>query len=175
MSLRRAVFLDRDGVLNVSDVRGGRPYAPTRLEDFEIYPEAPAAVASLRSAGFAAIVVTNQKDIGTGKTPWGLYQKMTARLRAAIELDDVLVCARADECENYKPNPGMLLEGAARHQINLAQSYMVGDRWRDIGAGRAAGCRTILVDRGYTEAQPYEPDLIAKDIADAADKILRGQ
>lgn len=175
MSGRRAVFLDRDGVLNESEVRNGRPYAPTAVENFHVLPEAPAAVVALREAGYLAIVVTNQKDIGEGRTPWSVYQEMTDLLRAAIPLDDILVCTRVDECDCYKPNPGMLLEGAARHQVDLSNSVMVGDRWRDIGAGHAAGCRTVFVDRNYDEPLRHTPDAIVKDVAEAAQWILRNR
>lgn len=169
---RRAVFLDRDGVLNRSNVRGGRPYAPTELADFEILPGAPDAVARLRGAGYLAIVVTNQKDVGQGIVSVGVIDAMHDRLRAAVALDDMFVCTCVDECPCYKPNPGMLLEAAEKWGIDLAASYMVGDRWRDVGAGRNAGCFTILVDRGYAELLRDEPDRTVASLDEAADLIL---
>lgn len=169
---RRAVFLDRDGVLNRSDVRGGRPYAPTRLGDFHVIAEAPAAVARLRAAGFLAIVVTNQKDVGRGITLASLMDAMHDRLRAAIAVDDLYACTDPDEGRGYKPDPGMLLDAAEKWTIDLAASYMVGDRWRDVGAGRNAGCTTIFIDCGYTEALSVAPDHTVSDVAAAADLIL---
>ena len=168
----RAVFLDRDGVLNRSDVRGGRPYAPTTLDGFFVVPEAPEAVARLRAAGFLAIVVTNQKDVGSGKTPRDVMEAMHARLREAITLDAIKVCTCVDECPCYKPNTGMLDEAVEAFGIDLSASYMVGDRWRDIDCGARAGCRTIFIDHGYTEKLNAKPDFVAADIAEAADLIL---
>lgn len=173
--MKRAVFLDRDGVLNRSMVRDGRPYAPTRLEDFTLLTGVPAAVDRLREAGFLAIVVTNQPDIATGKQTLATLSDMHKRLRERITLDDIRVCSHADAelCACRKPKPGMLLAAAQDHGIDLAHSYMIGDRWRDIAAGQAAGCMTIFVDRGYDEPRPDSPDAIVADLPQAADWILR--
>ena len=169
---RRAVFLDRDGVLNRTNVHGGRHYAPTELADFELLPEAPGAVAQLRAAGFLAIVVTNQKDVGRGLVSEELMNAMHDRLRAVVSLDDIYVCTCVDECPCYKPNAGMLLEAADRWGINLAASYMVGDRWRDVSAGVNAGCFTIFLDRGYDEPLRDAPHRTVVDVAEAAELIL---
>jgi D-glycero-D-manno-heptose 1,7-bisphosphate phosphatase len=159
-------------VLNQSEVRGGRPYAPRALEDFRILPGAAEAVARLKAAGFRTIVVTNQKDVGAGLVAADVVEAMHEKLRAAMPLDAIHVCTCTDECPCYKPNPGMLLEAAEAFGIDLARSYMVGDRWRDIGAGARAGCRTIFIDRGYDEALRDVPDHRAADIAEAAALIL---
>lgn len=168
----RAVFLDRDGVLNQSEVRGGRPFAPRELEDFRLLPGATEAVVRLKEAGFRTIVVTNQKDVGEGLVAMEIVEAMHERLRAAMPLDAIYVCTCIDECACYKPNPGMLLEAAKEFGIDLAASYMVGDRWRDIGAGVRAGCRTIFIDRGYDEALRDAPDHRARDLGEAATLIL---
>jgi D-glycero-D-manno-heptose 1,7-bisphosphate phosphatase len=170
--VRKAVFLDRDGVLNRSDVRGGRPYAPTALDAFVILPEVPAAVTRLRSAGFLAIVVTNQKDVGAGKTPRTVMEAMHTKLRNSVTLDAIKVCTCTDDCPCYKPNTGMLDEAAKEFSIDLGTSYMVGDRWRDIDCGARAGCRTVFIDRGYEETLNAKPDFVAADLAEAAGLIL---
>jgi D-glycero-D-manno-heptose 1,7-bisphosphate phosphatase len=170
--MARAAFLDRDGVLNRAIVRGGRPYAPQTLEDFEILPEAPRAVARLKAAGYVVIVATNQKDVGAGLMTRKTLDAMHARLAQFISIDDIRVCTCIDECACYKPNPGMLLEAARDWDIDLSASVMIGDRWRDVGAGKNAGCRTIFIDRGYSESLRHEPDLVATDLADAVDKLL---
>jgi D-glycero-D-manno-heptose 1,7-bisphosphate phosphatase len=143
----RAVFLDRDGVLNANIERDGRPVAPWRLEDFKILPGIPEAVSELRRAGFVIVVVTNQPDITTGRTSPATLAAMHDELRRQVEIDDIRVCAHvdADACACRKPKPGMLVEAAADHSIALDRSWLVGDRWRDIAAGHAAGCRSILV------------------------------
>lgn len=167
---RQAAFLDRDGVLNEAIVRGGRPFAPRALEDFVILPEAPPAVRRLKAAGYLVIVATNQKDVGAGRLSRHTLDAMHARLQESVAVDDIRTCTCIDECPCYKPNPGMLLEAARDWDIDLPASVMIGDRWRDIGAGRNAGCRTIFIDRGYAEALRDKPDLVATDLADAVDK-----
>ena len=168
----KAVFLDRDGVLNRSNVRDGRPFAPTELADFEILPGAPAAVAKLRDAGFLTIVATNQKDVGRGLVAPAVLKAMHARLRAAMPLDDIYVCTCVDDCPCYKPNPGMLLEAAEKWRIDLDRSYMVGDRWRDVEAGHRAGCRTLFLDLGYAEALTVAPHWTVADLGEAVEIIL---
>lgn len=170
--MTRAAFLDRDGVLNQAIVRDGRPYAPHHLEDFLILPEAAEAVRRLKAAGYVVIVATNQKDVGEGLMARETLDAMHARLRQVVPVDDIRVCTCVDECPCYKPKPGMLLEAALDWNIDLSASVMIGDRWRDIGAGHNAGCRTIFIDRGYAEALRHTPDMVASDLADAVDKLL---
>lgn len=170
--MTRAAFLDRDGVLNQAIVRDGRPYAPHHLEDFLILPEAAGAVRRLKAAGYVVIVATNQKDVGQGLMARETLDTMHARLRQAVPVDDIRVCTCVDECPCYKPRPGMLLEAALDWNVDLSASVMIGDRWRDIGAGHNAGCRTVFIDRGYAEALRHAPDMVATDLADAVDKLL---
>lgn len=170
--MARAAFLDRDGVLNQAIVRDGRPYAPRTLEDFVVLPGAPAAVRRLKDAGFLVIVATNQKDVGAGLLTRETLDAMHARLREVVPVDDIRVCTCVDECPCYKPNPGMLLDAARDWNIDLSASVMIGDRWRDIGAGRNAGCTTVFIDRGYAESLRHQPDLVAGDLVDAVDKLL---
>jgi D-glycero-D-manno-heptose 1,7-bisphosphate phosphatase len=170
--MRQAAFLDRDGVLNRAIVRGGRPYAPRTLAEFTILPEAAAAVRRLKAAGYLTIVVTNQKDVGAGLMSRETLDRMHDILSGSMPLDDIRVCTCVDECPCYKPNPGMLTEAAKDWNINLSASVMVGDRWRDVGAGKNAGCRTILIDRGYAERRPANPDMVASDLAEAVEHLL---
>ena len=143
----RAVFLDRDGVLNANIERDGRPVAPWRLEDFRILPGVPEAVRDLKRAGFMTVVVTNQPDIANGRTSPATVDAMHDELRGQVEIDDIRVCPHvdADACSCRKPKPGMIVDAAADHSIALEKSWLVGDRWRDVEAGQAAGCRSILV------------------------------
>lgn len=172
--MRQAVFLDRDGVLNRVILRNGRPSAPAMLEEFEIDPEAVAVLPALRAAGFLLIVVTNQPDVGRGSVRREVVEVMHGRLRAALPLDDIKVCWDIDGPANtaYKPKPGLLLEAAREHGIDLVRSFMVGDRWRDVGAGRAAGCFTVFIDRAYAEPLTETPDAVCADLAGAAAIIL---
>jgi D-sedoheptulose 7-phosphate isomerase len=171
-----AVFLDRDGVINRAFVRDGKPYSPPTPEDLDVLPGVPEALRDLRSHGYKLLVVTNQPDVGRGKQSRESLEAMHQDLRARLSLDDILVCTHtdADDCDCRKPLPGMLLEAAKKHNIDLAASYMVGDRWKDIDAGYNAGCKTILVDYGYSERSPERvPGLIVKSLREAADWIIR--
>jgi D-glycero-D-manno-heptose 1,7-bisphosphate phosphatase len=175
VAARRAVFLDRDGVLNRAFVRDGKPYPPATVAELEILPDVPAALATLAAAGFQLIGVTNQPDVARGTQRRDVVEAMHATLLATLPLTEMLTCYHddRDRCPCRKPQPGLLLEAAARHGINLAASFMVGDRWRDIEAGRRAGCRTIWLDHGYTEnGLTHRPDCTAHSMADAVEWIL---
>ena len=170
---RRAVFLDRDGVLNRSDVRGGKPFAPLRLEEFNILPGVADAVGELKAAGFLIIVTTNQKDIGLGLANMEVLEAMHDKLRAEIAVDDICVCTCGETCRRYKPKPGMLLDAARQWDIDLAASVMVGDRWRDVDAGKAAGCLTYFIDCSYSELLNQAPDHTVSDLPEAVRHILQ--
>jgi D-glycero-D-manno-heptose 1,7-bisphosphate phosphatase len=173
----RAVFLDRDGVLNANIERDGRPVAPWRLQDYEILPGVPEAVGELKRAGFVTVVVTNQPDIATGRSSRATLVAMHDKLRRQVEIDDIRVCPHvdADACACRKPKPGMLLDAAADHAIALNRSWLVGDRWRDIAAGQAAGCRSILVGDwdGDVPAGRQPAYACVKSLPDAVTIILR--
>src|SRR5438093_11839405 len=119
--MKRAVFLDRDGVLNRATVRNGRPYAPISLDEFELLPGVMEAATRLRTAGFLLIVVTNQPDVATGAISGGALDAIHRKLRAWLPLDDIKVCRHvdADGCPCRKPRPGMLLEAAREWSVDL--------------------------------------------------------
>lgn len=170
---RRAVFLDRDGVLVVPQFREGRSFAPTTLAEFAIYPDAPSCVGRLKEAGFFTVIVTNQPDVGAGRITREIVDEMSLRLRRAMPLDAIKICCHTSQCACRKPQPGMLLEAARELKLDLKESFMVGDRASDIEAGAAAGCRTVFIDLGYTAEQPPErPDRIVGSFCEAADWIL---
>jgi D-glycero-D-manno-heptose 1,7-bisphosphate phosphatase len=172
--MKRAVFLDRDGVLTRALVCDGKAYAPVTPAEMEIDTDAPAALARLKAAGFLLVVVTNQPDVARRITRREDVEAMHATLRAALPLDAFFVCYHDDRdaCGCRKPRPGMLLQAAAEHEIDLAASFMIGDRWRDVDAGAVAGCRTIWIDRGYNERTPeHAPDARVDNLRAAADWI----
>jgi len=175
-AVKRAVFLDRDGVLTRALVREGKPYAPAVLAEMTIDPEAPAAMARLKAAGFLLVVVTNQPDVARGTVRREEVEAMHSSLRAALPLDACFVCYHddPDACDCRKPLPGLLLQAAAELSIELPHSFLVGDRWRDVDAGAAAGCRTILIDRGYRERPPeHPPDVRVGTLTQAVNWITR--
>jgi len=172
--MQAAVFLDRDGVLNRGVVREGKPYPPDGLADFSLLDGVEGAVLAFRSAGLKIIVATNQPDVATGKQSLEVVEAMHNRLRRLLPVDDIRVCYHtdADNCLCRKPKPGMLLSAAEAWHVDLSRSFMVGDRWRDVAAGVAAGCKTVFIDYGYAEKRPKAPDFIAASLADAVPFIL---
>lgn len=173
--VRRAVFLDRDGVLNASVVRGGKPYPPASAGDVEILAGVPEACARLRDAGFVLIGVTNQPDIARGTTSAAQVAAINAVVTACVHLDALTVCPHDDDddCACRKPRPGMILEAARRWDVDLSRSVMVGDRWRDIEAGKAAGVATVLVERNYDERRSDAPDLVVDSLAQSVEWIIQ--
>lgn len=171
---RRAVFLDRDGVIVVPDFRDGRSYAPTTLEDFEIFPDAPAALRLLKEAGFLLILVTNQPDVGAGRINKETLDEMHKKLRLKLPLDDVYVCmhTRQDDCICRKPRPGMLVAAAHKWGIDFSRSYLIGDRSSDLEAAEATGCGSVLIDYDYDEGVSIQPDFRVKTIAESVKIIL---
>lgn len=176
MKLRPAVFIDRDGVLNVPIIRGGRSFAPTSMKDFIIYPKTPQNIEKLRAKGFGIVVITNQPDVGNGLIDSSLIDQMHEALRNVALIDDIQVCFDTREQQNnrLKPSPFMILEAAKTLFLDLANSYMVGDRASDIIAGQAAGCgNTIFIDRFYeAEEKPEAPSVTVGSFSDAVDWIL---
>ena len=171
----KAVFLDRDGVLNHAIVRDGMPYPPADWTNWKSIPMRPERCAGSKQAGYLLIVVTNQPDIARGTQTRDAVDEINAALGAALPIDEFVVCAHddADNCACRKPKPGMVLEAAARHAVDLRQSFLIGDRWRDIDCGASAGVRTVLIDRGYRERAPeHAPDFVAESLGAAADWIL---
>jgi len=172
----KAVFLDRDGVINRAVVRDGKPHPPDSIEDLEVLAGVPDALRRLRGAGFRLIVVTNQPDVARGTQSREVVEAMNARLTAELAVDEVVACYHdGDDCDCRKPKPGALLAAAQRHGVELERSFMVGDRWRDIEAGQRAGCRCLFVDHGYAEQQPAGSFVRVPSLAAAADWILSNQ
>lgn len=172
--MRRAVFLDRDGVLVRPVVREGKPYAPLRPEDLELLPDAVESVARLKAAGFLLVVVTNQPDVARGDADRAVIEAMHASLMGLLPLDAIRACWHddTDNCHCRKPKPGLLLDAATDFGIDLASSFMVGDRWRDVGAGQAAGTRTVFIDYGWAERRPEAPDHVVGSLAEAVAAII---
>lgn len=154
MNRRPALFVDKDGTLVVD-----LPYNvdPALLA---WQPAAPQALAALAQAGFAIVVVSNQQGLALGRFSAAQFEVLRQALQerllaeAGVELTDFLFCPHAPlangapACACRKPEPGMLLAAAERHQLDLAASWMVGDTLDDVEAGRRAGCRSILYDSG---------------------------
>jgi D-glycero-D-manno-heptose 1,7-bisphosphate phosphatase len=171
--MSKAVFLDRDGVVNRSIIRDGKPYAPRTREEF-ILDENLGELARLKALGFRLIIVTNQPDVGNGLVTAKFLDSLHAVLYAAFPFDDILACHHRsqDGCGCRKPKPGMLLAAQQKFGIDMKHSYMVGDRWRDVVAGEAAGCATVFLDYGYQEEGPeFRPHFTCASLLEAIEWI----
>jgi len=174
VSQPRAVFLDRDGVLNRAIVREGKPYPPACRQEMELVMDAASCLERLKDMGFQLIVVTNQPDVARGTQKREEVEAMHAWMQERLAVDEFRVCYHDDgeQCQCRKPKAGLLMEAMAEHGLDLARSYMVGDRWRDIDAGATAGCRTVWIDSNYNERGPSRPaDVRVKSLAEAVDWI----
>lgn len=175
---KKAVFLDRDGVINHAIVREGKPYPPRNEGEFKIMDGVLEGLQLLKEAGFLLIVVTNQPDVGRGDLPQAQVEAIHQKMMSLLPLDDVKVCyddGKLVNSEFRKPNPGMLLVSAQENNIDLKKSYMIGDRWRDVDAGKRAGVMTIFIDYGYSEELKMQPDYRAASLLEAAKFITSKQ
>ena len=173
--MNRAVFLDRDGVLNKSIKVDGKPYPPKNLEDIEILPGVLSALMEIKKYDLKTIVITNQPDIARGKTSIGAVEEINSYLMERLPLDAFYMCPHDDSklCNCRKPKPGLILTAAKDFRINLESSFVVGDRWRDIAAGQAAGCKCFFVDYSYDEMKPLPPFQCVSSLLVAATEIVR--
>src|SRR3984957_16140944 len=171
-TMRKAIFLDSDGVLNEAIMKDGKPVAPTTLAELKNPDEVKPSLNKLKAAGYLLICVTNKPDIERGLMTQKDVDAIYNKIRHDLPLDDIFICY-SENSDCYKPKPGLLLEAAKKYNIDLAQSYMIGDRWRDIGAGQNAGCKTVWIDRGYPEKKP-SPDasFTAYSLSEATHWIL---
>ena len=176
---RRAVFLDRDGVLNRVVVRNGKPYPPSRAEDFELYEDVADGCARLKAANFLLVVITNQPDVGRGTQSRETVEAINLKMQSELPLlDHIEICYHAgkdygESCDCRKPKPGMILRAAVELNIDPKRSYVIGDRWRDVDCARAAGCRAIFIQRGYKETLREAPDFIVTTFNDSVSAVFR--
>ena len=173
--MRRAVFLDRDGVINRAFIRDGKPHPPSSIDELEILPGVVEACARLREAGFLLVVVTNQPDVARGTQRREVVEAINRALRTQVLVDDIKTCYHddADDCSCRKPRPGLILDAAREWDTDLSASFVVGDRWKDVEAGRRAGCRTVFIDYEYNEPRPEAADYRADSLAVAVNWILK--
>jgi D-glycero-D-manno-heptose 1,7-bisphosphate phosphatase len=151
--MSRAVFLDRDGVINQVILKNGKLFSPRTLDEFVLCDGIAAFLAGSKKAGFLNIVITNQPDVARGLVDFRTIQAMHDYVKRNLPVDDILFCPHddADNCRCRKPKPGMLIDAAAKWKIDLGVSFMMGDQRKDVEAGKNAGCITILLDRPYNK------------------------
>lgn len=171
---RPAVFLDRDGVINRTEVRDGVPRPPASVRDLQILPGVAEALSALKAHGYALVVVTNQPDVARGSTTRQSVEAIHDRISRELCVDAILTCFHDDndDCDCRKPRPGLLLQAAREFDLDVASSFMVGDRWRDLEAGARAGCKTFYVETGYDERNPFSYDYRVRSLPEAAQILL---
>ena len=173
--MRRAVFLDRDGVINEAIIRGGKPYPPASLAELQVTTETESALCQLSTKGYLLIGITNQPDVARGTQKKEVVEAINNYLVKSLPLEVILVCYHDDKdnCDCRKPNPGLILEAAKRWNVDLQSSFMIGDRWKDIEAGTRAGCKTVWINRLYDEdTQDTVADYYSESINQAVAWIL---
>ena len=168
----RAVFLDRDGVLVETFVRNGHAHAPVSLAEFRICPDAGVQVERLKAGGLVPIIFTNQPEVARGTLSLLTLDRMHEQLTAVVGVADIFVCPHEDRdgCDCRKPKPGMLHAAATKWALDLPASFVIGDRWRDIEAGEAVGCQTVLIDRPYSACR--RADVRVADLVRAVDAVV---
>ena len=172
--IRPAVFLDRDGVLNRTTVLDGVPHPPKSADELELLPGVPEALAKLTDRGLPLIVVTNQPDVARGTQIREAVERIHQFLSDWLPLTAIYTCYHdsADDCSCRKPQPGLLWQAASTYNIDLKRSFLIGDRWSDVAAGQAAGCRTFLIRQSYSQADRCTPDHVVRDLSEAVEIIL---
>lgn len=171
--MRRAVFMDRDGVIVKAVFREEfkLPTSPRSLKEFHIFKEAKIALDLLKKEGFLCVLVSNQPDMAYGNVSEEEWKKMQSKVEDLC-FDDIFICfhKKEDGCFCKKPSPAMLLQAKDKWNIDLKQSFMVGDTSNDILAAQAAGCRSVVINAFYNI--DLESDFRASNIAEAAELIL---
>jgi len=175
MIKKRAVFLDRDGVINecIFDKKINSN-SPRCLDEFRILPKVEEALSHLKEMNFLLIVVTNQPDVARGITLKRDVEKIHEHMKKNLPLNDIYVCYDSDDKNPYrKPNNMMFLDAAKKWKIDLSNSYLVGDRKKDIDAGIKSRCKTFFIDYNYNEDKPKNPNYVVKSLFEATEVIRK--
>ena len=167
--MKKAVFLDRDGVINKAFIKDGLPKSPNSLSELKILPGVKESILRLKELDFICLVVTNQPDVPRGKINKNTVIEMNNFLKKEIKLDDIFVCYHDDKdnCNCRKPKPGLLLQAIKKWNVDFKKSFIIGDRWRDIQAGEKIGCKTIFLDYKYKDIKPKNPDFVTDTLLNA--------
>jgi len=173
--MKRAAFLDRDGVINRANLIDGVPRPPSSVMEVEILEGVVKAIQLLKAHDFVPVVVTNQPDVARGRTSQIEVNQINAHIGALCGIEHFYTCVHDDDdlCVCRKPAPGLIIQSASVLGLDIPSSFMVGDRWRDIAAGQAAGCRSFFIDYSYLEKAPEEPFTTVFSLLEAA-RIMTG-
>ena len=171
----KAIFFDRDGVLNAIKRINNKPFPPDNVDELELFPDVRDKLKFLKKLGFYLFLVTNQPDYKRGKQLKKNIVKINSLVKSFYQLDDTFTCWHAydGQCECRKPKPGMIINASLKYKIYTSKSFMIGDRWKDIEAGNKAGCRSIFLDYNYDEKKPDKYDYSTNSIQDSIDWIIK--
>ena len=166
--MKKAIFLDRDGVINKVKIVNGKPYAPNNFNEIIFFPNLKKILNIFKNLGYLIIVITNQPDVKRKNTTLATVTKIHKFIKKSLPIDDIFVCFHDndDKCCCRKPKPGNILAAAKLYNIDLKNSYMIGDTWKDISAGYKAGCKTIFFDHNYNLKKPKKYNFLIKSIKD---------
>ncbi len=172
--VKRAIFLDRDGVINKVIFRNGKVSSPWRFEEFEILPDVKKVLTKFKEMGFLKIVVSNQPDVKRGFLKKEELEKMNQFLIQNLPIDEIMICPHDDDdhCNCRKPKPGLILEAAKKYGIDLKQSFLIGDTWKDVEAGKRAGCKVILIKKDYNKEIQNNCDFLVNNLEEAL-KVIK--
>jgi len=155
--MKKAIFFDRDGILNKSIIIDSKPYSPRNLKEFKINYFLKKYINFFKKKNFLIIVITNQPDVGSGLVSKNLVVSFNKKLKREFLFNSLYVCYDTDNKSFFKkPNPGMLFLAKKKHNIDMSKSYFVGDRWKDMEASHRAGVRGLFVDFNYKEKKPVK-------------------
>jgi D-glycero-D-manno-heptose 1,7-bisphosphate phosphatase len=175
--MNKAVFLDRDGVINKAKVLNGLPYPPNNLDELFIIEGVPEAIELLLNSNYVVVVVTNQPDVARGTVEREKIESINLEISKRTGVRNFYTCFHddSDDCSCRKPKPGLLIDAARDYGLDLKSSFMIGDRWRDVSAGQAVGSRCFFIDYGYLEKSPKMPFKKVSSLLDAVHLILGGR
>ena len=154
--MKKAIFLDRDGVINEPIFRDGninKPIAPWEIDEFKLFDNIINPLNIIKKMGYHIFIVTNQPDISKGILKISTIKKMNNIIMSKLPIDEIMFCPHLDShrCVCRKPKPGMVNILAKKWEISLSDSFFIGDNWKDIECGKGAGCTTILLDKYYNK------------------------
>ena len=170
----KAIFFDRDGVLNIPFIRRKKSYAPKKFKDFKFYPFVKKYCSLLKKKNFKLVVVTNQPDLGRGLIQKKEFNKMCNKLKEKLGIDEIYTSKSISSKSFFrKPNPGMLLKSIKKNNFNIKKCFLIGDRWSDIKAASRIDCKSIFIDRRYKEFIPVGQIATVKSFRQAVKIVLK--
>lgn len=172
--MKRAAFLDRDGVVNSSSIVEGVPRPPRTPDEVLILPGVKEALILLQNNHFVPVVVTNQPDVARGSITISAVEAVNKKIQQITSIRHFFVCFHddSDHCECRKPKPGLINEAAEVLGIDLSRSFLVGDRWKDVAAGINAGVECFFIDYSYSERAPDQPFTVVTSLLEAVQIVI---